>query len=37
VYNLLISKLEDTPTPTPTVKARIVNKKDEERYKRLLG
>lgn len=37
VYNLLVSKIEDTPTPTPTVRARRVNKKDEERYKRLLG
>lgn len=37
VYNLLLSKIEDTPTQTPTVKARMVNKKDEERYNRLLG
>ena len=37
VYNLLISKIEDTPTPIPTVRARRINKKDEERYKRLLG
>ena len=37
VYNLLVSKIEDTPTPTPTVRSRRVNKKDEERYKRLLG
>ena len=37
VYNLLVSKIEDTPTLIPTVRARRVNKKDEERYKRLLG
>lgn len=37
VYNLTVSKIEDTPTPTPTVRARRINKKDEERYKRLLG
>ena len=37
VYNLLLSKIEDTPTQTPTVKSRMVNKKDEERYNQLLG
>jgi hypothetical protein len=37
VYNLLVSKMEDTPTPTPSVRARRINKKDEDRYKKLLG
>ncbi|MFM6993671.1 MAG: hypothetical protein ACKOWO_00990 [Sediminibacterium sp.] len=37
VYNLLVSKIEDNPTPIPSVRARRINKKDEERYKRLLG
>jgi hypothetical protein len=37
VYNLLVSKIEDTPTPIPSVRARRINKKDENRYKRLLG
>lgn len=37
VYNLLLSKIEDIPTQTPTVKSRMVNKKDEERYNQLLG
>jgi deoxyribodipyrimidine photolyase len=37
VFNLLVSKLEDQPTPTPSVRAKSINKKDEERYKRLLG
>jgi hypothetical protein len=37
VYNLLLSKIEDTPTPIPKARAKRVNKKDEERYKRLLG
>ena len=37
VYNLTISTIEETPTPTPTVRARRINKKDEDRYKRLLG
>ena len=37
VYNLNISTIEETPTPTPTVRARRINKKDEDRYKRLLG
>lgn len=37
VYNLTISKIEDTPTLTPIVRARRINKKDEERYNKLLG
>ncbi len=37
VYNLLVSKIEDNPTPIPSVRARRINKKDEERYKRLIG
>jgi hypothetical protein len=37
VYNLTISTIEETPTPTPSVRARRINKKDENRYKRLLG
>ena len=37
VYNLLVSKIEDTPTPTPTVRARSINKKDEDWYKKLIG
>lgn len=37
VYNLLVSKIEDTPTLTPIVRAKRINKKDEERYKKLLG
>ena len=37
VYNLTISKIEDTPTLTPIVRARRINKKDEQRYKKLLG
>jgi predicted pyridoxine 5'-phosphate oxidase superfamily flavin-nucleotide-binding protein len=37
VYNLLVSKMEDTLTPIPTARARNINKKDEQRYKRLLG
>lgn len=37
VYNLLVSKIEDNPTPIPTVRAKRINKKDEERYKKLLG
>ena len=36
VYNLLISKLEENPSPKPTVRARRVHKKDEKRYKDLL-
>ena len=37
VYNLLVSKIEDTPNPTPTVRARSINKKDEDWYKKLIG
>jgi CRISPR/Cas system CSM-associated protein Csm5 (group 7 of RAMP superfamily) len=37
VYNLTISIIEDNPTPIPSVRARRINKKDEDRYKRLLG
>ncbi len=37
VYNHTISTIEDTPTPIPSVRARRINKKDEDRYKRLLG
>ena len=37
VFNLLVSKIEDTPTPTPTVRARSINKKDEDWYKKLIG
>ena len=37
VYNHTISKIEDTPTPTPSVRTRRIHKKDEDRYKRLLG
>lgn len=37
VYNLTISIIEDTPTPIPSVRARRINKKDEDRYKRLVG
>ena len=37
VYNLLVSKIEDTPTPTTTVRARSINKKDEDWYKKLIG
>ena len=37
VYNLLVSKIVDTPTPTPTVRARSINKKDEDWYKKLIG
>ena len=37
VYNHTISKIEDTPTPTPSVRTRRINKKDEDRYKRVLG
>jgi hypothetical protein len=37
VYNLTISMIEDTPTPIPSVRARRINKKDEDRYKRILG
>ena len=37
VYNHTISTIEDSPTPIPSVRARRVNKKDQERYKRLVG
>ncbi len=37
VYNLTITLLEDEISPIPTVRARKIDKKDEERYKRLLG
>ena len=37
VYNNTVSTIEDTPTPTPSIRARRINKKDEDRYKRLLG
>lgn len=37
VYNLVVSNIEDAPAPIPFVRARRINKKDEERYKRLLG
>ena len=37
VYNLTISLLEDEISTIPTVRAKRINKKDEVRYKRLLG
>lgn len=37
VYNLVVSNFEDAPAPIPSVRARRINKKDEERYKKLLG
>ena len=37
VYNLTITLLEDDISPIPRVKSSRVNKKDEERYKKLLG
>lgn len=37
VYDLVVSRIDDTPTPTPSIRARRINKKDEDRYKRLLG
>lgn len=37
VYNLTISIIEDTLTPIPSVRASRINKKDEDRYKRLVG
>ena len=37
VYNLTITLLEDEISPIPRVKSSNINKKDEERYKRLLG
>lgn len=37
VYNLTITLLEDEISPIPRVRAKTINKKDEERYKRLIG
>ena len=37
VYNLTITLLEDEISPIPRIKSSNINKKDEERYKRLLG
>ena len=37
VYNLTITLLEDEISPMPRIKSSNINKKDEERYKRLLG
>ena len=37
VYNLTITLLEDDISPIPRVKSSRINKKDEERYKKLLG
>jgi hypothetical protein len=37
VYNILVSKIENIPTQIPTTKARRINKKDEVRYKKILG
>jgi len=37
VYNLTITLLEDEISHIPRVKSSNINKKDEERYKRLLG
>ena len=37
VYNLTITLLEDEISPIPRVKSSTLNKKDEEKYKRLLG
>jgi hypothetical protein len=37
VYHYTISMIEDTPAPIPSVRARRINKKDEDRYKRLVG
>jgi deoxyribodipyrimidine photolyase len=37
VYNLTISLLEDEISPIPRVKVSKINKKDEERYKKILG
>jgi deoxyribodipyrimidine photolyase len=36
VYNLTLTLLEDEISYTPTVKVSNINKKDEERYKKLL-
>ena len=37
VYHLTITLLEDEVSYTPMIKPSRINKKDEERYKRLLG
>ena len=37
VYNLTITLLEDDISPIPRVKSSRINKKDEQRYKKLLG
>lgn len=37
VYNLTITLLEDEISPIPRVKISKINKKDEERYKKILG
>ena len=37
VYNLTITLLEDEISPIPRVKISKINKKDQERYKKLLG
>lgn len=37
VYNLTITLLEDEVSPIPRVKCSKINKKDQERYKKLLG
>jgi hypothetical protein len=37
VYNLTVTLLEDEISPIPRVKFSKIDKKDQERYKRLLG
>lgn len=37
VFNLLVSEIEESPTPIPCVRPKLINKKDEKRYKQLLG
>ena len=37
VYNLTITLLEDEISPVPAARSIRINKKDEERYKKLLG
>ena len=37
VYHLTITLLEDEISPIPRVKSSRINKKDEKRYKKLLG
>jgi deoxyribodipyrimidine photolyase len=37
VYHLTITLLEDEISPIPRVKSSMINKKDEIRYKKLLG